>query len=1839
MSSAGSGTTTVVVNPLPDVCTVTGGGVYCFGCIPPAIGLACSQIGVSYELLRDGMPTGIVVAGTGASITFGGIQLTGLYTVIATNVATGCASMMTGNATVIEQAPPTATLTNASICAGQTANLNVHLTGDSYWTLHINDGTNNSTVNVNSGVVGVTTFDYTYTVTPSVTTTYTITLVTDAVCYNTGGAGTVTVNPNPGIFQVNGGGYFCSGIGVYIGLTGSELGVNYLLWRGSTLIATVPGTGLPLSFGPQTTGLYTVTAVNATSACTSEMNGSATVLADPGINGYNVSGGGHYCVGGSGVSIYLSGSQTGVEYKLLLNNIYTGTTIIGNGSALTFTGITVPGTYSVIAFNPATTCTRNMTGDATVVVDPLPTATISGSTAVCYGSSATLTVTLTGTAPWTIVLNDGFSSNTYVINTPTWTTLVTPTNTRTYTISTVVDAHCQNVGTGSATITVNSPNSFVVTGGGSFCAGGQGVVVGLSGSQVGVTYTLYVDGTATTQVLNGTGSPLNYGLQTVAGTYTVVAHDNTTNCNRTMSGTAVVIISPLPTVFNVTGGGACCLGCTHVYVCLDGSQTGIAYELYINGVASGIVRYGNGQPFCYDYSTVGGTYTIKATNIVTGCWSWMNGSANVVIYPTAQGSINGNSTICAGDSALVTVSFSVGTAPFSFGLFDGSTIVTKSGITSNPYSFYVKPSVTRVYTLAWVSDFYGCYNNVTNGSAIVTVTQIPGVTIPQYPSMCVNAAAFTLYGGLPTGGSYMVDGVSATTFDPAVAGLGSHVITYQYTNTIGCQGFAYSTIVVNPLPSVSFTGLNNEYCIDAAMSLLTGNHAPVGTFSGQGIIDNGNGTAWFNPQLAGIGGPYTITYSFTDGNGCANSVSQTTGVGAIPTVFFSGLSSSYCVNDPIVTLTPNMAGGTFSGAGVVGNTFNPALAGVGGPYLITYTYSNGLCANSAQLYVTVYGIPDACVFNSPNAICCTGCFVDLILNCSYTGINYQLYKYYAGTTLPVAVQSARAGNGLPIVWSVADSGYYWVIATNPLTGCSNTMTGTINVITKSWPEFTINATPPTVCIGQPSTISLDLVGVQPFSFTIYNGTNLMVVNDLYSNTYDLTVSPSSTTTYTFGELHDFYCFNPGYENVTISVNPAPSVFTVTGGGVTCQFGNGVAIGLDGSQSGVYYELLLDGNHTGNVVLGNGSAINFGLTSVAGTYTVMSLSLSTCEYMMNGSAVVSVNPLPSVSLGAFSNVCEGSATFALTGGLPAGGVYYVNGIQVNEFDPIAVGVGTFLITYTYTDGYGCENSADQYITVDPLPAVTLGAFNNVCFTSPAFALSGGLPAGGTYYVNGSVATTFDPNVMGAGTYTVVYNYSEPNGCSGSATSSITVYANPNVTLAQFGTYCIGTGNLTLTGGSPAGGVYSGQFVNNGVFNTSVENSYVITYTYTDGNGCVGSATQTISAQICPQYAIDGTITYDNNASTVMNNVTVQLWQGSAVVGTTTTNANGFYSFGNLTPGTYSVHASCNKPWGGVNSADALLILKHFAGITVLAPFKALAANVNADAAVNSIDALMAAKRFVNQISSFPAGDWLFQANTVSLGTTNATNDFKANCFGDVNGSYTPPYVKTPPTVSLNTTGVKEIKSYESFSLPINVTTSMKVGAISMVVFYPENLVEVEGVVVNNSASDVIYTAQNGELRISWYNMKEMTLSNMDALLSLNLKTKNISGVSAGELALTLDGVSEIADRGAVAIQNVNLTYPKMVVASNEYSVSNYPNPFRTVTEIVYNLPEDGKVTLTVYNVLGDQVAVLVNNVDQTANSYRVKFDGAALVPGVYTYKMEVKGATKDFVKSTMMVLTK
>ncbi len=123
----------------------------------------------------------------------------------------------------------------------------------------------------------------------------------------------------------------------------------------------------------------------------------------------------------------------------------------------------------------------------------------------------------------------------------------------------------------------------------------------------------------------------------------------------------------------------------------------------------------------------------------------------------------------------------------------------------------------------------------------------------------------------------------------------------------------------------------------------------------------------------------------------------------------------------------------------------------------------------------------------------------------------------------------------------------------------------------------------------------------------------------------------------------------------------------------------------------------------------------------------------------------------------------------------------------------MGVGTYDIVYSYTDEDGCTNTAEQTITVNDLPEVTLQPFDNVCLNAPVFDLEGGMPEGGVYFVNGDESTTFDPLAIGTGTHNITYSYTDANGCSASATQSIEVSQSPCVTITHEDITCNGLDN--------------------------------------------------------------------------------------------------------------------------------------------------------------------------------------------------------------------------------------------------------------------------------------------------------------------------------------------------------------------------------------------------------------------------------------------------------------
>ncbi|MBL0033384.1 MAG: hypothetical protein IPP27_14885 [Bacteroidetes bacterium] len=150
-------------------------------------------------------------------------------------------------------------------------------------------------------------------------------------------------------------------------------------------------------------------------------------------------------------------------------------------------------------------------------------------------------------------------------------------------------------------------------------------------------------------------------------------------------------------------------------------------------------------------------------------------------------------------------------------------------------------------------------------------------------------------------------------------------------------------------------------------------------------------------------------------------------------------------------------------------------------------------------------------------------------------------------------------------------------------------------------------------------------------------------------------------------------------------------------------------------------------------------------------------------------------------------------------------------------------------------------------MNAIPTVTLSAFNPICQSASLLTLTGGSPAGGTYSGTGVSTGKFNAATAGPGTHTITYSYTNGSGCTNTATSTIVVNPTPTVTLAALAPACINSSPITLSGGSPAGGTYSGTQVSGGVFNpqSAGVGTFLITYSYTDGNGCLSSASSNIT----------------------------------------------------------------------------------------------------------------------------------------------------------------------------------------------------------------------------------------------------------------------------------------------------------------------------------------------------------------------------------------------------------
>lgn len=613
-----SSSAVLTVYPIPIPFIVSGGGVICENQPGVEITLLDSEEAIKYELFKNEVSTGMIVEGTGELISFGLHNQEGIYSVRGINSTTSCINEMTGVAIIeVNEAPQVFDIIGTgSYCAGS-GGTEIFLQGTQVniaYELLLNG---NNTGYVIMGTGGVISFNNILT-----QGSYSVIAVNQQTNCSSMMNGVIDVveYPAPQKFQTTGGGDICQGqSNGQVILDGSELGVRYYLLRNSQLTSYVlDGTGALLTFDDISEhGVYSVRAENISSGCELMMNGFVELNTIPLPAIFNVSGSSYLCYD-SHVSIFLNGSEQGVNYYLYFNDEETDYFISGTGEALEFSNITNAGKYQVKAVNQSTGCSIMMNNSVEIENTVLPIADAGDDRSIQEGDI----IALSG--------NGAGGSGEYqyqwnpesLLDNPTISNPVTvPLNNSTFFTLQVQDAITGCISEHDTVVVTVQSGDLDVTAYAAdedICSGETvelfALAQGGTGNYAFSWYTL-------NELLLGNG--ISIILQPSVTTDFIVEVNDGNNIAR---DTIQILVGDIPQVFSLSGDSYFCQGSDGAEIHLSGSQAGVMYQLIHNGIDVCDEKEGTGNILDFTTNLEGG-YTISSDK--QGCSNMMDGSITV----------------------------------------------------------------------------------------------------------------------------------------------------------------------------------------------------------------------------------------------------------------------------------------------------------------------------------------------------------------------------------------------------------------------------------------------------------------------------------------------------------------------------------------------------------------------------------------------------------------------------------------------------------------------------------------------------------------------------------------------------------------------------------------------------------------------------------------------------------------------------------------------------------------------------------------------------------------------------------------------------------------------------------------------------------------------------------------------------------------------------------------------------------------------------------------------------------------------------------------------------------
>jgi hypothetical protein len=1097
------------------------------------------------------------------------------------------------------------------------------------------------------------------------------------------------------------------------------------------------------------------------------------------------------------------------------------------------------------------------------------------------------------------------------------------------------------------------------------------------------------------------------------------------------------------------------------------------------------------------------------------------------------------------------------------------------------------PSVTESgsYIVTITDNSNGC---TSTAEAIVNQqTDSPGASASGGTLTCTttNVQLQALPNGMTYSWSRVGGGFSETAQSPTVGTSGTYIVTV--TNSNGCTSTAQTVVDENVSEPGATASGGTITCTTTSVTLTA---EPDGYSYSWSQVGGGFTSTNRTPSVS-TSGTYIVVVMNT-ANGCTSSAQTVVGQNTTPPGASATGGHLTCTTTSVQLTGATDSGNQYSwsGPGAItdGNTLTPTVS-ISGTYTLTVTNSLNGCTSSATAEVTQNTNPPGATANGGTITCAN---TSVTLMAEPDGFSYSW---------------SRVGNGFSStdrMVAVATSGTYIVTITNTANGCTSSaqtivnQNSTIPIASASGGTITCTSTcvPLTAADGGIYVSSYTYAWSGPDGFTsAAQNAGCVATSGVYTLTVTNTLNGCTAST-----------------TVEVHQDNEPPGASATGGTITC------------TTTSIQLNALPDGkSYLWNGPSGFTSTLRNPVVSTSGTYELLVTNTSNgCT--STTSTLVDQNTVPPGATATGGTITCASTSITLQAE-PTGLTYTYswsrvgNGFSSSAQNPSVGTSGTYILTVTNTLN-GCTSTASAFVDKTSLPTAWRSAGPDsqiVMYGNPITDVS--VSGEDAETVGDGLSITWEYKLASAGSYTAGL----PDSLSALQTAS--------------------SGSSGLPG-SATWNVSGNIKVSVGV--------YKIRATITDGDGCTNFVIFTINVipacvgPIADRMYVGTLFAWTTSPSSSTATLTLSAALKACTLGDIRT-AKVTFAIRNgtnwtpisgasnlpvglihpdtLTQGTATAIVQYNI--GNNDAADlevAIIVTGNFASnnpaqdalVTVAKP-----STTGSIGICGQLDNGTVSRGFVrgadNDITQFSLRVTFNKKGTNAQGKVTIIIHSMNNPDGAPSAELRTYKVTSTAIASLAVDAAKGTASFSSKATLQDITNPSSIVSVDGGATLQVEMVDgYKGTRENPTVKDSISFYLLNKSGGVWYANK---LSS--ALQAVKMQVK--------------DGIGDIIVSGAANKLGTDLV-------PEEYALDqNYPNPFNPATQIKYALPVESQVKLAVYNMLGQEVKVLVDAIEE--EGFReIVLDAHNLPSGVYFYRLtatSTANANDRFMQVRKMLLMK